>query len=79
MVQALEKAGADKDFPAKVREGKGGDVSSTNDVCVPFWGVAERLLIVSALTGVGGPCHIPASPPAPGAGRELVSRVALRT
>ena len=39
VVQALEKAGADKDAPNKVREGRGGVVGRTNGVCVSFWGL----------------------------------------
>ena len=58
MVLALAKEGANKEAPDEVREGRGGDVGRTNGVSVPFWGDAERLLIVSALTGVGGPCHV---------------------
>ena len=59
VVQALATAGADKDAPQEVRGRRGGYVGSSNGVCVPFWGVAERLLTVSALTGVGGPRDVP--------------------
>ena len=41
VVQALEKAGANKDAAAKVREGRGGDAGRTNGVCVPFWGLQK--------------------------------------
>ena len=44
-VQALEKAGADKDAPANVREGRGGHVERTNGVCVcvcvSCWGLQQ--------------------------------------
>ena len=39
VVQALERAGADKDAPNRVREGKGMDVGRTNGVCVSCWGL----------------------------------------
>ena len=41
VVQALAKAGADKDAPDEVREGRGGDVGRLNGVCVPFWGLQK--------------------------------------
>ena len=41
VVQALEKAGADKDAPDEVREWRGGDVGRTNGVCVSFWGLQK--------------------------------------
>ena len=37
VVQALEKAGANKDASDMVREGSRGDVGRTNGVCVSFW------------------------------------------
>ena len=39
VVQALEKAGADKDAPTKVMEGRGGDVGRTNGILISFWGL----------------------------------------
>ena len=39
VVQLLVKAGANKDAPSKVTEGRGLDVGRTNDVCVPCWGL----------------------------------------
>ena len=41
VVQALEKAGANKDAPTKVREGWGGGVVLTNDVCLSFLGLQK--------------------------------------
>ena len=43
VVEALEKAGADKDAPTEVREGRGGEVGRTNGVCVcvSFWGLQQ--------------------------------------
>ena len=60
VVQALAKAGANKDAPHKVMEGRGGELGRTNGICVSSWGVAERQLTVSELTRVGGPCHVQA-------------------
>ena len=39
VVQALDKAGADKDALDEVREGRAGDVGRANGVCVSFWGL----------------------------------------
>ena len=39
VVQLLVKAGANKDAPTKVTEGRGLDVGRTNDVCVSCWGL----------------------------------------
>ena len=39
MVQLLVKAGADKDAPMEVREGRVLDCGRTNDVCVSCWGL----------------------------------------
>ena len=41
VVEALVKAGANKDAQDKVREGRGGEVSRTNGVCVSFWGLQK--------------------------------------
>jgi len=38
-VQILVKAGADKNAPAKVREGRVLDVGRTNGVCASCWGL----------------------------------------
>ena len=38
VVQLLVKAGADKDAPLEVKEGRGLDVGRTNDVCFSWWG-----------------------------------------
>jgi hypothetical protein len=59
VVQALVDAGADKDAPNKVREG-GVCVGGVHQRCMFFLlGVAARLLAVSVLMRVGGPCTIP--------------------
>ena len=39
VVQLLVKAGANKDAPDKVKEGRGGDVGRTHGVCVSCWGL----------------------------------------
>jgi ankyrin repeat protein len=39
VVQRLVKAGANKDAPSKVTEGRGLDVGRTNGVCVSCWGL----------------------------------------
>ena len=52
VVELLVKAGADKDAPAKVREGRVLDVGRTNGVCFSL-GVAARLLTGSVLRRVG--------------------------
>ena len=39
VVQLLVKAGANKDAPDKVTEGRGLDVGRTNGVCVSCWGL----------------------------------------
>ena len=41
VVQALEKAGANKDALDKVREGRGGDVRRPNGVRASFWGLQK--------------------------------------
>ena len=41
VVQALEKAGANKDATDKVREGRGGDAGRTNGVDVSSWGLQK--------------------------------------
>ena len=43
VVQLLDKAGADKDAPNEVREGRERDVGRTNGVCVcvSFWGLQK--------------------------------------
>ena len=41
VVQALEKARADKEAPNSVREGRVGAVDRTNGVCVSFWGLQK--------------------------------------
>jgi hypothetical protein len=59
VVQALVDAGVDKNAPDKVREG-GVCVGGVHQRCMCFLlGVAARLLAVSVLTRVGGPCTIP--------------------
>ena len=90
VVQLLVKARADKDAPEKVKEGRGLDVGRTNGVCDTrctcfLLGVAARPLTASVLSRVCEPC-LPVNgrgsrclTSAPGAGRELVSRVALQT
>ena len=55
VVQLLVKAGADKNAPNNVREGR--DVGRTNDVFLCFLlGVAARLLTGSVLSRVGELC-----------------------
>ena len=39
VVQLLIKADADKNFKNKVKEGRGGDVGRTKDVCASCWGL----------------------------------------
>ena len=39
VVQRLVQAGANKDTPDEVREGRVLDVGCTNDVCVSRWGL----------------------------------------
>jgi len=39
VVQRLVQAGADKDAPEEVREGRGLDVGRRNGVCVSCWGL----------------------------------------
>ena len=57
VVQTLCRAGADKNTPDKVGEGRGWDVERTNGVCFWLW-VLSGLLPASVLTRVGQPCNI---------------------
>jgi hypothetical protein len=59
VVQALVDAGADKNAPTKVREGGVGGGGDHQRCMFFLLGVAARLLAVSVLTRVGGPCNVP--------------------
>jgi len=41
VVQLLVQAGADKDAPDEVREGRRGEVGRMNGVCGSFWGLQK--------------------------------------
>ena len=58
VVQALEKAGANKDAPDEVRGGRGGDVGRTNGVRVSFWGL-QKGCGLSGPISVGCPSNLP--------------------